>query len=94
MRWRAEPKTEASVKTHRGTTTAGGLTRERSEAKLEAEDSSEARAITEQQTRLDRINISHIRAEASFTASLSSSEPSSPSSRILQQPNNLRKRVT
>lgn len=93
MRWRAEPKTEASVKTHRGTATTGGLTTERSDEKLEAKDSSEARAITKQQTQLDQINISHIRAEASFTASPSSTEPSSPSSQTLQ-PNNLRGRVT
>lgn len=89
MRWRAEPKTEASVKTHRGTTTTGGLTSERSDEKVEANDSSEARAITKQQINLDQIGISHIRAEASFTASLSSTEPSSPSPRILylaQQP--------
>lgn len=38
---------------------------------------------------LDRTTTGHIRAEASFTASLSSSELSSPSSQILQ-PNNLR----
>ncbi len=93
MRWRAEPKAEASVKTHRGTTTTGGLTSERSDEKLGAKGSPEARAITEQQINLDQINISHIRAEASFTASLSSTEPSSPSPRILQ-PNNLRGRVT
>ncbi|KAL7392521.1 hypothetical protein ABVT39_025896 [Epinephelus coioides] len=93
MRWRAEPKTEASVKTHRGTTTTGGLTSKRSDEKLGAKDSSEARAITEQQKYLDQISISHIRAEASFTASLSSTKPSSPSPRILQ-PNNLRRHVT
>lgn len=60
MRWRAEPKTEASVKTHRGTTTTGGLTRERSDKKLEAKDSSEASAITKQQIHLEQIKIRHI----------------------------------
>lgn len=59
-RWRAEPKTEASVKTHRGPTTTGGLTGERSEKKQGAGSSPEAGAITEQQGRRKRIHIRHI----------------------------------
>lgn len=86
MRWRADPKKEASVKTHRGTSTAGGLTIKRNGEKSGANDSSETRASAEQ----PKLFISHIRAEASFTASLPSTESSSsPSPRILQ-PNDLR----
>lgn len=60
MRWRAEPKAEASVKIHRGTTTTGRLTVERSDKKLGAKDSSETSAIGEQQKHLEQINIRHI----------------------------------
>lgn len=51
-RWRAEPKTEASVKTHRGPTTTGRLTREMSVRK--------PGAITEQQEHHEQIRIRHI----------------------------------
>lgn len=60
MRWRAEPKTEASLKTHRGTATAGGLTSQSREKELEDKHSSEARVIATQQTHLAQINIRHI----------------------------------
>lgn len=59
-RWRAEPKTEASVKTHRAPTTTGGLTRERSNKKQDARSSPEAGAITEQQDLHKQIHIRHI----------------------------------
>lgn len=82
LRWRADPSTEASVKTHRR---AAALTRERSGEKVRSRrDSPEAHAMNKQQKSLDKTDIGHIRAEASFTASQSSSEPSSPSPRILQ----------
>lgn len=69
---------------------AGGLTRERSDVEYEAKQSSEAHAVTQQQANLHQTSISHIRADASFTASPSSSESSSsPSPRILQ-PDSLR----
>lgn len=81
-RWRAEPTTEASVKTHRGPTTTGRLTAEMSVRKPEVHPKP-VRLLSNKNT-TNKYAFVIFRAAASFTASLLSTEPSTPSSRTLQ----------
>lgn len=90
-RWRAEPKTEASVKTHRGPTTTGRLTREMRVRQPEVHPKP-VRLLSNKST-TNEYSFVIFRAAASFTASLLSTEPSTPSSRTLQ-PKSRRDTVT
>lgn len=81
-RWRAEPKTEASVKTHRGPTTTGRLTGEMSVRKPEVHP--KPVRLRSNKNTTNKYAFVIFRAAASFTASPLSTEPSTPSSRTLE----------
>lgn len=82
-RWRAEPITEASVKTHRGATTTGRLTRETSVRKPQVQPKP-VQLLSNKNT-TNKYAFVIFRAAASLTASPLSTEASTPSSRTLQR---------